>query len=312
LRDQGEPGLAGRVVFLDLNHDGTLDAGDPSATTDSNGNFTLTNNTNGSGPVLEATDQDTYDRYVVDQTVTNLNGTVNIGVVPISPIAPVPVVPDPFSASPSGDANTAYVQSLYQAVLGRVGASFEVNGWLARMNSGMSDRDVAGYFENSREHRQDQVQAYYEDFLHRAPDGTSVGWVNAMIAGASEETITKAFLDSTEYQTAHQDSTTFIDDLYLDVLGRDGDPAGIAHWQAALSSGVSRQTIVADFVESPEADTQIVVSNYAAFLRRQPEQEENQEGWINRLQAQNASATDVAVDFLASTEFEQDAVTVQT
>ena len=110
--DAGEPGMAGRVVFLDLNHDGTLDAGDPTATTDADGNFTLTNSTTGTGPVLEATDQDTSDRYVVDQSVTNVDGTVDIGVVPISPIAPVPVIPDPFSATPSGDANTAYVQSL--------------------------------------------------------------------------------------------------------------------------------------------------------------------------------------------------------
>src|SRR5258708_4689284 len=97
--DVGEPSLPGRVVFVDLNHDGRLDPGDPTATTDANGAFTLSG-VGAATPVLEATGQDTSDRYVVDQTQTNANGTVSIGVVPFSPIAPVPVVPSPFSATP--------------------------------------------------------------------------------------------------------------------------------------------------------------------------------------------------------------------
>ena len=168
--DAGEPGLAGRVVFLDLNHDGTLDPGDPTATTDANGNFTLTGAATGAVAVVEATGQDSSDRYVVDQTATNADGTVSIGVVPISPVAPVPVVPNPFSASPSTDANTAYVQSLYKAVLGRTGADSEVAAWLVKLDGGMTRQQVAVGFVNSPEHRQDEVDAYYEEFLHRAPD----------------------------------------------------------------------------------------------------------------------------------------------
>jgi hypothetical protein len=38
-----EPGLAGRTVFIDLNADDTLDAGDPTAVTDANGNYTFAN-----------------------------------------------------------------------------------------------------------------------------------------------------------------------------------------------------------------------------------------------------------------------------
>ena len=127
-RDAGEPGLAGRVVFLDLNHDGTLDPGDPTATTDANGDFTLSGASTGSLAVLEATSQDSSDRYVVDQIVADPDGTVTIGVVPISPIAPVPVVPSPFTSSPSTNANTAFVRSLYLAVLGRNGSDSEVAG----------------------------------------------------------------------------------------------------------------------------------------------------------------------------------------
>jgi protocatechuate 3,4-dioxygenase beta subunit len=40
-RDVGEDGLAGRTVFVDLNSDGDLDAGEPQATTDADGNWSI-------------------------------------------------------------------------------------------------------------------------------------------------------------------------------------------------------------------------------------------------------------------------------
>ena len=42
-QDSGESGLAGLTVYADINHDGVFDAGDASAVTDADGNYTLTN-----------------------------------------------------------------------------------------------------------------------------------------------------------------------------------------------------------------------------------------------------------------------------
>jgi Ice-binding-like/MBG domain (YGX type)/Domain of unknown function (DUF4214)/SdrD B-like domain len=307
--DAADPGLAGRVVFLDLNHDGTLDAGDPTTTTDANGNFTFTGASSGT-VVVEATSQDTSDRYVVDQTQTSANGTVTIGAVLSTPVAPVKVVPDPFSATPSTDANTAYVQALYHAVLGRTGADSEVDTWLVKMTAGMTSLEVANGFVNSLEHRQDQVNTYYEEFLHRAPDALSVNWVNELLSGVTEENVVEGFLDSPEYQAAHQDSTLFIHDLYLDVLGRQGEATGVAAWQAAVASGATRDAIVTRFVESPEADEQLVDSFYTAFLQRQREAVTS-EPWITMLDQPNGAATAVAAGILASPEFDHDATTPQ-
>jgi hypothetical protein len=304
----GMPLLAGRVVFLDLNGDGTLDPGDPTATTNAQGGYTLYGGQVGEFPVLEATSQDASMRYVVDQ-VSIAGMSVNIGVVPISPIAPVLVVPSPFSGSPSLDANTAYVESLYRAVLGRTGEGEGVAFWAAGLTSGMTRQGVAEDFINSREHRQDEVNAYYEDFLHRAPDpaGSSF-WVNALISGVSEETVAELFLDSPEYQSAHQDSTSFLDNLYLDVLGRQNDGGGLAFWQSALTSGTSRETVVADFVQSTEAIDQVINSDYASFLHREPETG-GPTIWMDVLESPNGSASTVAVNILASPEFDEDAVT---
>ena len=40
--DAGEPGLSGWTVYLDLNNDGTVDPGDPTAVTDADGNYAFT------------------------------------------------------------------------------------------------------------------------------------------------------------------------------------------------------------------------------------------------------------------------------
>src|SRR5205823_2292269 len=108
--------------------------------------------------------------------------SLTIGVVPISPVAPVPVVPNPFAATPSDDAPTSYVRSLYRAVLGRDGADVEVDSWLSRMHEGLTRQGVAFGFVNSPEHRRDQVDAYYRVFLHRESDPTSTFWVDALLA----------------------------------------------------------------------------------------------------------------------------------
>ena len=307
VRNAGEPGMAGRLVFLDLKGDGTLDPGDPTATTDAVGNFTLASPVPGTFAVLEAPARDAADQHVVDQVARGGNGAISIGVVPISPIAPVKVVPVPSAASPGTDANAAYVQSLYRSVLGRSGSGGEVDGWLAKLKAGMPRQQVALGFINSLEHRQDEVRSYYATFLHRAPDGTSVNWVNELQAGVPEAKVVEAILDAPEYQAEHRDPALFVRDLYIDVLGRGGESSGVARWQAALASGTARAAVVAGIVESAEADDQQVQSFYEAFLRRPREQGTTSDSWVTRLNAPGGSAGQVEAGLLASPEYIRDA-----
>ena len=300
--DPGEPGMANRVVFVDLNHDGIYQEGEPIATTDVDGNFLLSGPSGSNGPILEATDRDTSNRHVVDQSRTNPDGSVSIGVVPISPVAPVPVVPDPFSTTPEADANAAFVRSLYKAVLGRAGSDPEVASWVAGMAGGVDRASVSHSFVNSPEHREQEVAAYYREFLHRAPDPTSIFWVNALQAGISEEKVVEAILNTPEYQTAHQDPALFVRDLYLDVLGRQGEGQGVGFWQSAMTAGASRASIVAAFVESGEAIEQMVDSFYVAFLHRQREPGTSNP-WLDQLAKPEGSATGVEVGILSSPEF---------
>ncbi|WP_435009062.1 MBG domain-containing protein [Tundrisphaera lichenicola] len=303
LPDSGEPGLANRVVFADLNGNRMLDVGDPTATTGADGSFAFAAVPVGSAAVLELTDRDSYSRLVVDQFLTQSDGRLAIGVVPISAIAPVPVVPNPFVASPDSNPEGAYVRSLYRAVLGRDGGDAEVAVWLRLEGQGMTRPQVADRFVNSLEHRQQQVISYYQQFLHRAPDSRSVDWVHKLLAGVSEERVVKGFLASNEYQTAHADPDHFVHDLYLDVLGRQGEESGLAAWQSNLAAGMSRRAVEAYFVDSREPAEQLVTSFYASYLRRQPDPASKI--WVAMLEAPGGSATDVVVGFLVSKEFQE-------
>ncbi len=305
--EAGEPGLPGRVVYLDLAGTGTFATGDPTATTDSNGIFTFAGYVPGSATVREDPTQDALGRYVVDQTATLAGGIMTIGVVPYSPIFPVPVVPNSAVGNTSSAPNGAYVQALYKAVLGRAAGDAEITGWVDAMILGTSPLQVAERIINSPEHRTEQVTAMYADFLHRAADPGSAYWVGQLLAGVSERAVAEGILDSPEYQSSHADPTLLVRDLYLDVLGRQGDAGGVAYLQSALAAGATPASVVAYFVESPEANDQVVDGLYAAYLHRPRDA-----GAVasTNLLASDVPPAAVAASILSSPEFEADAESV--
>ena len=227
-----------------------------------------------------------------------------------SSVAPVyyagqPVVAASAAGISSTNQDTDYVQALYRTVLDRVGHPDEVAAWVARMQTGTTIPEVAEGFVNSPEHRQDEVDSYYEEFLHRTPDSLAAGWVEDLLNGASEESVAEAILDSPEYQTAHQAPGALVQGLYQDILGRTPDAAGYADWNSALGSGVSPQEVIAGFVGSPEAIDQVIENYYEGYLHRQPDLPTSA-AWAQVLESPNGSASDLAVSLLSSAEFVQD------
>jgi len=304
--------MAGRVVFLDINHDGKLDPGDPHRTTDAQGNFTLIGASSGIPVVVEATDMDANARYVVDQTHT-VNGIVTIGVVPISSVAPVPVVPNPFSTHPSVNPRHGIRTVSLPRGAGtnrehqrghRLDGSHGIGGESAGHRHGLV---------NSIEHRQDEVFAYYEQFLHRTPGLESAVWVNELLSGVSEEDVVAGILDAPEYQSANKDPSLFIP-RPLHRRARSARaiqqvlPAGKRPWHQERAEIRSWP----GFVNSIEAKDQMVQSFYTAYLHRPRELGPASNGWVTMLEAPNGSATDMAIGFLCSTEFIHESVTPQT
>jgi hypothetical protein len=185
-----------------------------------------------------------------------------------------------FLASPEGQShvgspnNATFVEQLYETALHRTGDSSEVQGWTNALNQGASRADVAIGFALSAENvagmqtslnagvfvpdqNAANVARLYYGVLGRAPDSSGLsGWTGLIDAGSfSFKNLTQAFLDSPEYQNAHpgQGDAQFIDDLYVNALGRHAESAGLQGWINELSHGASHADVALGISESQEA-----------------------------------------------------------
>jgi hypothetical protein len=64
---------------------------------------------------------------------------------------------------------------------------------------------------------------------------------------------------------------TFIDGVYLELLGRQADPGGAAFWSSQISAGASPLSVVKAIESSSEARTAFVTELYQRYLGRAPD-----------------------------------------
>lgn len=83
------------------------------------------------------------------------------------------------------------------------------------------------------------VTRLYIATFDRAPDSNGLNyWVNQ--SGLSLEQIAQSFFDQPETQAKYAGKTNqeFVETIYLNVLGRPGEAAGVAYWVGQLNAGV--------------------------------------------------------------------------
>jgi hypothetical protein len=196
-----------------------------------------------------------------------------------------------------------FVQHLYSDVLGRTGSAAEVNAWVGGMDGGLTSGQVANAFWQSAEHRTQEVDSYYSQYLHRAADpfGESM-WVRAFLRGATESDVIRGFVTSAEYAAAHPTNLSFVGGLYADILGRSADSAGESAWVAFLNATNDRGMIANGFLNSQEYLQKTVNSFYIQYLQRQADAGGEQD-WINAIAQGSISTGVAAINILASSEY---------
>lgn len=99
----------------------------------------------------------------------------------------------------------------------------------------------------------------YQATFGRTPDQNGfLGWVSEIKNGTSASQVAKDFINSPEFilrfGASTQSDTAFINLLYRNALGRDGDQAGAKGWVDALQSGqLTRADVLLAFATSQEA-----------------------------------------------------------
>ena len=197
-------------------------------------------------------------------------------------------------------ASMNYVNALYTGLLGYSGDAAGVEGWASQIDAGASPYNVAYSFYQAAYPDTSFIALTYQSALGRLPDVAGYNsWLNSyrlFTTGTVEErqlTITKAFYDSTEFAgRVGGDPTTlaekaYVEALYKNVLGRNGDAGGVDYWTAQLTAreaalggtdaakDQARNELLQDFVTAPETMSVNFRSvntflTYAEFVNRAP------------------------------------------
>ncbi|MEC3860470.1 DUF4214 domain-containing protein [Mesobacterium sp. TK19101] len=184
------------------------------------------------------------------------------------------VVSQEFSQRYGALQDGAFIDLLYQNVLGRAADAGGRADWVARLDAGQTRADVLLGFSNSAEFTAQTAEAaaqfaragsvaswgdavfrLYQATLDRMPDLAGFkSWSTDLAAESSLSQIVPGFTGSAEFQQRYGGlgNGGFVDLLYRNVLGRDADPVGRSDWLARLDAGESRADVVLGFSESPE------------------------------------------------------------
>jgi hypothetical protein len=149
-----------------------------------------------------------------------------------------------FLASPefyqrAGATNKAWVDAVYQQVLGREADAGGESSWMQALNSGASLYTVADAITTSGEHETDLVGADYALFLGRSGSATEFAvWVAGLQKGMTQEQVAAALMTSDEafFSLNAGDVNNWVTYAYQTVLGRTPMSAEVQGWVTYLNA----------------------------------------------------------------------------
>ncbi len=173
------------------------------------------------------------------------------------------------------------------------------------------------------------VSRMYTQALGRAAESEGLAdWARQLESGTADgAALARGFIGSEEFKNRNLSDEAYVDTLYNTFFDRDADAGGKTNWLQALSSGASRESVLAGFINSKEFATLcdkfhiargtmeadgssiynkgvrlFVFRNYQRALGRYGETE-GVEYWSYRINTGQMSALDVAQSFFHSEEF---------
>lgn len=109
------------------------------------------------------------------------------------------------------------------------------------------------------ETQQEIIEVYIGTF-NRAPDASGLAyWVsNIENSGWSINDVATSMFDSSEVALEYPDTLTneqFLNQVYNNVLGRNGDSEGIAYWLTQMDAGIQRSQMITTIINGAKADS---------------------------------------------------------
>lgn len=237
--------------------------------------------------------------------------------------------------SAEGDTVNAFIERLYNVVLGRPSDVQGMHNWVMAAQNGATGADLAnGFllspeFLNTEYRYSDFVQILYKVFFNREADPAGLEtWVTALENGMSKTEVISGFINSTEWANTclrfgikpggygkpsievkpKENVYAFVTRLYENCLGRTPDSEGLESWAIELANmRVSGIQAADGFFHSDEfmskdlSDDEYLDILYNTFLGR-PADQAGLDSWKGHL-ANGMTRDDVLDGFTHSREF---------
>jgi cyclophilin family peptidyl-prolyl cis-trans isomerase len=301
--DTGEPGIGGRTVFLDKDNTGKPDASNPQTTTDANGDFTFSGVTPGSYTVMEVLPANvtlTTPAESVTVTAGHTTSGVDFGERP----SIVGTVFNDLNLNGKFDAGEPGISGVTVFLNNDgTGAPDSKNpSTITNANGTFAFEGLApGSYPVS-----EVVTPFHGTTLTTTPGSVTVAAGqtatenigNALTSGFAPLPISDNI--PTPLSNAN---ASFINDVYLKLLGRAADSGTLSYWQQQVADGVSRSTLVQAVWNSTEHRTAEVDQFYHTFLGRNPDPS-GQAFWVAAYSAWGTEKVE-ALGFLTSAEYSQ-------
>ena len=146
--------------------------------------------------------------------------------------------------------------------------------WTGVARSGRTVAQISEEFVQSSEFQAtygslsdaEYVEQVYRIVLGRGSDPAGAAhWESELRRGATRGALMVAFSDSAEYRNATA-GRVLATMLYVGILRRSADEAGLDYWASVLSGGTPYRDAIAGFLDSPEYDRRI----RASYRQTQP------------------------------------------
>lgn len=225
--------------------------------------------------------------------------------------APSPLADPAAAAVPPGRTGRAVavpadhlaclVDGAHQVFLRRRSTADEIRVWLGFFGAGIEVSFLPSTLARSDTWLAEEVRAAYRTALTRAPDpGGLRYWTGQLGRGQTVRRITAQIYGSDEFfARAGRTNEAFVRQLYLLVLHRPVDPAGLRHWLGRLQRA-GRGRVAAEVFDSIESRRDRVARLYDRVLGRAPDAD-GLRYWAD--QFTHINDVDLAAALSASDEF---------
>lgn len=314
LKQTTESALSGRTVYLDLDNNNSYSSGEPIRTTDVQGRYDFGSYTAGNYAVREdffglntlTGNAASTGKVPVNLLSGNDQNNVDLGHRLIATIYPTRLTTGLFGTT-YANSNTAYVYNVFKALLGHDPTSSEVTYHVNSLNGGYSRTDYATSIYNRDESLYYQVDKIFQTTVKHAADATSLAfWAQKFREGVQPEWLVVGLVTGNEYTVAHSTTTSYIQGLFNDILGRTAATADITFWTNYLKTH-SRFDMAFALAYSSESYTKAVKDVFTQYLHRDATQADINH-WVNLLVKRQITVARMSVLLIASSEFSSKAV----